>query len=95
MTHTCTYKYEDKSKSELVIEFDYQPEERRTYDDPGCPAEIEITAVYANGIDILEWISDDSLEFFSDKCEESVAQAKEDAEYDRGEERYLDRLECV
>ena len=92
MTHTCTYRYEAGSKDELVIEFDYQPAEPMTRDYPGCDAEVDVVAVYANDIDILERISDTSLEFFKEKCFESVRKIKEDAEYDRGQELYEDRM---
>ena len=92
MTHTCTYKYQPSGKDELVIEFDYQPAEPQTWDDPGCDAEVDVAAVYAGGIDILEWCSDVSIEFFAEKALESVASIKEAAEYDRGQDRYEDRM---
>ncbi len=90
MSHTTTYS---TYTGDLVIEFDYQPAERMTRDYPGCDAEVDVVSVMANGIDILEWISDVSLEFFVEKCFESVAEAKENDEYDRGEERYQSRMD--
>ena len=35
----------------LGVDFDYQPEEKQTFDYPGCPAEVEILGV---------WIDSDS-----------------------------------
>ena len=89
MTHTCTYT---SDTGDLVIEFDYQPAERQTRDYPGCDADVEITAVYANGQDISYWV-EAHMDFFREKCFESVAQAIEDDEYDRGEERYYAELD--
>lgn len=92
MTHTCIYKYQPSGKDELLIEFDYQPSEPMTRDDPGCDAEVDVVAVYANGMDILEWCSDVSIEFFAEKAAESVASIKEADEYDRGQDIYEDRM---
>ena len=92
MTHTCTYKYTSPGKDELLIEFDYQPAEPTTWDDPGCAAEVDVVAVYANGMDILEWCSDVSIEFFAEKAAESVAAIKDADDYDRGQDRYEDRM---
>ena len=35
---------------ELIAEFDYQPEEKRTFDHPGCDAEVQVTEIRANSI---------------------------------------------
>lgn len=40
----CTYATDS---GDLVIEFDYQPEERQTRDEPGCPESVEIYSVMA------------------------------------------------
>jgi hypothetical protein len=94
MTHTCTYRLTADSKDALVIEFDYQPGEEMTRDYPGCEADVEITAIYANGMDMIYWM-EEHMDFFREKCFEYIAYEQENAELDRGEERYLERLECV
>ena len=93
MSETTTYSTDT---GDLVIEFDYQRAERQTQNEPGCDADCDVVAVMANGVDILEWISDAALAFFAEKCFESVAEAKTNDDYDRGEELYRDRMEeCV
>ena len=81
MSLTCTYKTDG---GDLVIEFDYEPAEPKTWDDPGCPESVCIVSVTAGQIDILEWCSEDSMEFFETKALESIAAGIADDEYDRG-----------
>ena len=81
MSNTCTYKTDG---GDLVIEFDYEPAEPQTWDDPGCPESVDIVSVMAGQIDIAEWCSEESMEFFAEKALESVAQGRADDEYDRG-----------
>lgn len=78
----------------LVIEFDYTPEEKATYDDPGCPPEVEILSVTANGRDITEWV-EQHFDLFYEKCFEQIEKDSFDNDYDEGERRYLDRIESL
>lgn len=43
--------------------YDYQPEERQTYDYPGCPEEFEIYNITLNGID-ASWLLESQIEEF-------------------------------
>lgn len=47
---------------EAEVDFDYQPAERQTWDDPGCSASAEINTVMVGGVDITELISDELIE---------------------------------
>ena len=76
---------------DLVIHFDYQPEEKQTWDEPGCCAAADVCAVYANGMDILEYIGDDSLNDIEEACLESVKQARQDEMYERADKYYQSR----
>ena len=89
MSHTATYTTD---AGDYVVEFDYEPAEPRTFNDPGCPESVDVLSVWAGPFDILEWISDESLEFFKEKCLESVADARFNADLDRGQDRYEDRM---
>lgn len=89
MSESTTYSTDT---GDLEIQFDYQPAERMTRNEPGCDADCDVVAVTANGVDILEWISDAALAFFVEKCFESVAEAKINDAYDRGQSRYEDRM---
>ena len=76
---------------DLVIHFDYQPEEKQTYDEPGCHAAADVCAVYCNGMDILEFIGDDALNDIEEACLESVNQARQEEMYERADEYYQAR----
>ena len=71
----------------LVIEFDYQPEERATDVYPGCEESADVLSVWAGDIDVLEWCSDASIAFFEEKCLEEVAFQRECSEIDRADAR--------
>ena len=43
---------------ELEIEFDYQPEEKQTWDYPGCGESFEITSIKINDIDVMELLEE-------------------------------------
>lgn len=38
----------------LIVEFDYQPYERPTWDDPGCKEDVDLLAVKAGNVDIID-----------------------------------------
>lgn len=38
----------------LDVEYDYIPEEPRTYDYPGASAEVEVERVFLQGVDVTE-----------------------------------------
>lgn len=77
----------------LTVAADFQPEERQTWDEPGCSAELEVTAVYTEeGSDITRII--DHLDAWDEIDELAMAawgascrQSKEDAAVSRYESR--------
>lgn len=81
MSNTCTYTTDG---GDLVIEFDYEPAEPSTRDDPGCPESVDVVSVMAGQIDITDWCSEESIEFFAQKALEAIAEGFADDEYDRG-----------
>jgi hypothetical protein len=62
---------------DLVIEFDYQPAEKKTATYPGCRETAHVYSVMAGNIDILEWCSGPAILFFEEKCLEQVALDRE------------------
>jgi hypothetical protein len=76
---------------DLVIHFDYQPEEKQTWDEPAYHAAADVCAVYCNGMDILEFIGDYTLNEIQQACLESVKQARQEEMYDRADEYYQSR----
>jgi hypothetical protein len=78
---------------DLVIEFDYSPAEPQTRNEPSCDEDVDIVSVWAGEIDILEWISDTTLEAFKERAILWMQEQREEADGDRAEARYLDRME--
>ena len=91
MTYTTTYSTDT---GELVIEFDYRPGEDATFDYPGCDEDVDLVAVMAGDIDILEFVHGQWIERFKEKCFEAMTEIKFDAEMDRGQDRYENRMEA-
>lgn len=80
----------------LTVAADYQPEERQTWDSPGCSAEMEVTAVYTEeGSDFTRIIDhpdawDEINELAMAAWGESCRQSAED----RAVSRYESRMEA-
>ena len=89
MSHTATYTTET---GDLVIEFDYEPAELKTFNDPGCPENVDAISVLAGPIGMIDWISEEALDIFKEKCLESVADTRFSNDLDRGQDRYEDRM---
>ena len=72
---------------DLVIEFDYQPSEDSTDVSPGCPESVDVLSVMAGPFEIIDWLSKSSIEFFEEKCFESIAFERDCAECDYADSR--------
>lgn len=73
-----TSKYLDMGElGEQLIEvhYDYQPEERATRDYPGCNEYIEINSVKWEGLELLPFLSEKSLD---NACEEIIEDLHDD-----------------
>ena len=46
----------------VEVQFCYFPEERQTWEEPGCSAEYEIAAVMYKGIDVYMLLDQDTLD---------------------------------
>ena len=93
-THTAHYETDGGT---LFIEFDYTAGEPQTWDEPGCPEQIDILAVMAGTIDIYEFCTPEALALFEEKCSEQMVRDRYDAAYDRACDRAEDRaydMEC-
>lgn len=76
----------------LVIEcyLAFEPEERATFDHPGCAAAVELIWAMVEGVDISEVIGDLAGTIEDEALEDMAIQAKHD-QYDKGQERYENR----
>lgn len=71
----------------MVVEFDYQPAERQTWEHPGCDESIDITSVTINGVDVCELIT--NLDGWS-RVEELVIEAYHEAQQDERDDIEVD-----
>ncbi len=62
MTFTSTLDLGEIGEQDVTVEFDYQPAERQTRDDPGCSAEVEITSIIWSGIELKPFVCKDLID---------------------------------
>ena len=68
----------DEVDTEVLVGFDYQPEEPTVYyykdgtGHPGCDAEVELTSVHSHGVDILNSLSIEVQEVIIEQCFEAM-----------------------
>ena len=72
----------------LVVNFEYDPGEEKTWDDPGSPACVYLSAVYANGMDILDFIHESVIEDIEGVCLAVVEKEAYNSEYDSADLYY-------
>ena len=73
-----------ESKEGYKITYHVTAEEKRTYDHPGCPSELE--DIQVNGIDI--WMLDDGIaENIKDEIWEDVMERKTESDIEKAEQR--------
>ena len=76
----------------MVVHFDYQPPESATHWEPGCDADVDVCAVYANGMDVIEYLDEKILDQIKMRCFEEVDAQKDAADDDYAYSRYQDRI---
>ena len=69
----------------LVCHFDYQPAERQTHWEPGCPESIELCAAYIGAVDVLEMIPDSQREIYEQQALDDMVGIYEYERDQRGE----------
>jgi hypothetical protein len=91
---TGMYSYEYVTSLGLCLRccLDYEPSEKATQSEPGCTASMELVYAFAGLIDISEVLSDDVKALIESEAMESMKMDKWNDDYDRGEERHLDRM---
>ena len=70
---------------EAIVEYDYQPHERRTYTHPGCPESIDVYSVNIKGA-VLDVKLQDALVEALNKDDNLLDKIHEFETYERGEE---------
>ena len=68
---------------EMEVDFDYQPAERMTHNDTGCPEDIEINAFKIYGCKINEKLFDKIMEDHGQSIEQQCWDQVEDDETQR------------
>lgn len=91
MSFETTLDFGAIGEQTVDVEFDYQPAERMTRDDPGCEAEVTITSVKWRGLELIDDLSSDTIESLVEDGFDSIEDAWLQAAEDRAEARYFDR----
>jgi len=88
------YEYQYTASEGLVIDcyLDYEKAECDSFDCPGHPEAFELCYALVNGVDVLEVLLDDVVSLIEEEAAQSMAMDKWNDDYDRGEERYNDRM---
>ena len=79
--------------------FYFSPEEKQTYWDPGCPAEVEFTRIKVHGVEAKSDLEEILFESVGDRAEEDIlvnwAKWKEEERAEYLYEQHQDRLREV
>jgi len=88
------YEYQFTNKDGLTIDcyLEYDAAERDSFDCPGHHESIDLCYALVNGIDISDVLSDDIKGLIEEEALASMEIDKWDSDYDRGEDRYNDRM---
>jgi len=83
------YHYEHVMDSGNVVHcyLDYQPSEKQTQWEPGCPASMDLCHALVNGIDILEVINQEDVYSIEDGAMSSMNMDAWNDDYDRAADR--------
>lgn len=52
----------------VLVCYDYEPEQRQTFTDPGFGASVEVTSVVNNGVEILHSLPDEVVAGLTEHC---------------------------
>lgn len=67
----------DLGEIEAEVEFDYEPYEPRTWEEPGCPERVDICNIKAfGGVDITHLFSPRDLREFETRILDGIAEAR-------------------
>ena len=58
--------------AEFFVDFEYDPGERPTYDDPGYPAETIIHSITHHNVEMIEMLSDSLLSYIAQQITRSM-----------------------
>lgn len=91
MSFDTTIDLGEIGEQTVTVKFDYQPGERTTRDDPGCPEEVSITSVKFRGIDIKPDLCREKITELEQEAFEHMASERWQQDEDRAESRYFDK----
>ena len=91
MSFDTTIDLGEIGEQTVTVKFDYQPGERTTRDDPGCPEEVSITSVKFRGIDIKPDLCREKITELEQEAFEHMASERWQQDEDRAESSYFDK----
>lgn len=66
--------------SDLSIGFEYEREERQTRDYPGSPAIFMVQEIWFHGVDLFQYLDQDTIDAIEQKASEEYEQQERDEE---------------
>ena len=91
MSFDTTIDLGEIGEQTVTVKFDYQPAERTTRDDPGCPEEVSITSVQFRGIEIKPDLCRGMITELEQEAFEHMASERWQQDEDRAESSYFDK----
>ena len=91
MSFDTTIDLGEIGEQTVTVKFDYQPAERTTRDDPGCPEEVSITSVQFRGIEIKPDLCREMITELEQEAFEHMASVRWQQDEDRAESSYFDK----
>ena len=90
------YEYQFANSEGLVIDcyLEHKEAEPQSHDSPGHRGSVELVYALVNGVDISDVLSDDVADLIEEEALQSMAMDKWNSDYDKGEERALERSEA-
>jgi len=77
----------------LTFHFNFSPAEPTTFNDPGCPAEVELTRVEVHGVDAGPELEDVLFEHLGDRVEGEIINGRDGALCEAGSEAAIESWE--
>lgn len=69
-THETTLDMGDLGDQPVTVYYDWQPAERQTYWEPGCPEDFDITDIKWGSLSILSLVCDTAIEAIETEMKE-------------------------
>lgn len=80
------------SKINFDCDFDYEAAERETSDEPGCEESLTLISARHADEEMIDLLDPLTIETLEEMGMAALGQLRKDSDYDRGQDRYEDRM---